>query len=212
MLSNGNHIFYTVTAAVADLHQKTQPSGIALDPDAPNIFDLLAAHGYFPYTEPVIGEFQRLGTIIRCKDEFGEEIDELTREVVDWSQAEIIDYFSRTAQQHMDEVARVRYYDGILSLCSYAGSTDHRYGPEGLAGVVFRDKVWDYCYSLMDAVTAGAAQVPTTAEFRAALPPMIWPDSMVTYFSDGVLTAEENTAGLVTEPTLWGRVKQFFGV
>lgn len=83
--------------------------------------------------------------------------------------------YQAAAQQYLDSKARERNYDGILSLCSYAVSTDPQFGPEGQAGVQWRDDVWAACYTLLAEVQAQTRPVPTLDEFRALLPPLVWP-------------------------------------
>jgi len=78
-------------------------------------------------------------------------------------------------QAHLDQTAQERGYDGILSLCSYATSANARFGPEGQAGVTFRDAVWAFGYGLIDEIQAGTRPVPTAEELVAALPSIVWP-------------------------------------
>ena len=80
-----------------------------------------------------------------------------------------------TMQSYLDRTAQERGYDGILSLCSYATSSNPRFGPEGQAGVALRDAVWAYGYAVIAEVEAGTRPVPTVEELLAELPSIIWP-------------------------------------
>ena len=83
---------------------------------------------------------------------------------------------TNAVQLHMDETARERSYDGILSLCTYATSTDPKFAADGQAGVEWRDAVWSECYRILGEVEAGKRAVPTEDELIAALPVFAWPD------------------------------------
>jgi len=86
-------------------------------------------------------------------------------------------YLTGVVQRHMDETAQQRNYDGILSLCTYATSTNARFAAEGQAGVEWRDDVWTTCYDLLDSVESGSVVIPTAAELIDLLPPFSWPET-----------------------------------
>lgn len=91
------------------------------------------------------------------------------------SQEGIVAALTTAVQKHLDDTAKTRNYDSILSLCSYAASAHPKFGPEGQAGVAWRDSVWATCYAIMADVQAGTRAVPTEADLLAALPAMAWP-------------------------------------
>lgn len=88
---------------------------------------------------------------------------------------QIINSLTSAVQIHLDAKARERGYDGILSACTYAGSTVPKFAAEGAVCLAWRDSVWDTCYRVMGEVQAGTRPIPSSTELLAALPVMVWP-------------------------------------
>jgi hypothetical protein len=77
-------------------------------------------------------------------------------------------------QDHLDNTARLRGYDSILSLCTYVTSAIPRFKTEGQAGVDWRDACWAKCYEIMAAVQSGKRSWLTSEELLAELPVISW--------------------------------------
>lgn len=90
------------------------------------------------------------------------------------SEQQIIADLVNAVQGHLDAVARTRYYDGILSLCTYVTSTDSTFSNEGQAGVEWRDACWRTCYQVLADCKAGLRTPPTPEELLAELPTINW--------------------------------------
>lgn len=79
-------------------------------------------------------------------------------------------------QQRLDDFARTRNYDGILSACTYASSTVTKFRNEGQYCVDARDATWAKLYQIMDEADAGTRPVPTGyADIEPELPVLAWP-------------------------------------
>lgn len=83
--------------------------------------------------------------------------------------------YAPAIRHHLDEIARARGYDSILSAASYDG--DPVYGAEGAAAKAWRSAVWAYAYTELAKVQAGQRTQPSVAELIAELPAMEWPDA-----------------------------------
>ena len=83
--------------------------------------------------------------------------------------------YTAAVQAMLDRKAQERGYDGILSLASYAASSNPPFAAEGDAGLEWRDAVWLECYRLMALVQGGQMAQPTVAELLGMLPTMSWP-------------------------------------
>ena len=79
-------------------------------------------------------------------------------------------------QQRLDEFARTRGYDGVLSLCTYATSANSKFKREGQYGVEVRDATWTTCYRILADAQSGQRPIPEGyAEIESELPELVWP-------------------------------------
>ena len=88
----------------------------------------------------------------------------------------IIADFTQSVQKHLDDFARTRNYDSILSAATYATSTNPKFAVEGQYAVEARDATWAKCYEVLAAVEAGSSPMPTLDELLAELPVLTWPN------------------------------------
>ena len=78
-------------------------------------------------------------------------------------------------QQRLDDFARTRNYDGILSAATYATSAVPKFAAEGQYAVQARDATWAACYTIMADVQAGMRAMPSVDDVLAELPALEWP-------------------------------------
>ncbi len=82
----------------------------------------------------------------------------------------------QATQQRLDDFARTRSYDGILSACTYATSTVPKFATEGQYAVQARDATWAALYAFMADVQTGTRQMPSGFEdVEPNLPTLEWP-------------------------------------
>lgn len=80
-------------------------------------------------------------------------------------------------QQRLDDFARTRNYDGILSACTYSDSLVQRFRTEGQYCLAARDQTWAKLYEVMSEVEAGTRPMPGGyADIEPLLPALVWPN------------------------------------
>lgn len=82
--------------------------------------------------------------------------------------------FTLVVQEHLDKTVQARGYDNIVSCCSYVASSDPVFAAEAQAAVVWRDKVWRYCYTQLDLILSGQRELPGIADFITELEAINW--------------------------------------
>lgn len=76
---------------------------------------------------------------------------------------------SDAVENMLNDSAKTRGYDSIISECSYATSTG-TFGAEAQVTVDWRDAVWTYVYQVQADVNSGARIEPTLSELMLELP------------------------------------------
>lgn len=89
---------------------------------------------------------------------------------------QMIAQYTAGVQQHLDNFARTRNYDGILSAATYATSQVPKFKAEGQYAVEARDATWVKCYEILAAVEGGTRPMPTLEELISELPVLTWPN------------------------------------
>jgi hypothetical protein len=80
-------------------------------------------------------------------------------------------------QNRLNTFANTRYYDEILSLCTYATSPNPKFKAEGQYGVEVRDSTWALLYKMLDDVQTGKRPMPSGyPEIESELPILQWPN------------------------------------
>jgi len=81
----------------------------------------------------------------------------------------------RAVQRRLNDFARSRNYDNILSACSYVTSTVPQFAAEAAYCVEARDATWATLYAGLADVQAGNRPMPTLEEILLELPVLTWP-------------------------------------
>ena len=71
-------------------------------------------------------------------------------------------------QNMLDNTAKAKRYDSILSACSYA-AYPNQFQTEGQEFVAWRGAVWAKCYEILGEVEAGTRAAPTVSELLAEI-------------------------------------------
>ena len=88
----------------------------------------------------------------------------------------LIAEYTAAIQKHLDDFARTRDYDNIVSAATYATSTNPKFAVEGKYAVEARDATWTKFYEVLAAVEAGSRPMPTLDELLTELPVLAWPN------------------------------------
>jgi hypothetical protein len=89
---------------------------------------------------------------------------------------QLIQAITTATQSRLDDFAKTRNYDGILSACTYASSTIPKFQVEGQYCVNARDNTWATLYTIMGEVEAGTRPMPSSfADIEPDLPVLTWP-------------------------------------
>lgn len=103
-------------------------------------------------------------------------LEALTTEERDAAVAALTESIVQATQARLDDFARTRQYDGILSACTYNGSPTPKFQVEGQYCLTQRDATWATLYTILAEVQAGTRPIPSGfADIEPDLPPLVWP-------------------------------------
>ena len=77
--------------------------------------------------------------------------------------------YKNAVQAHLDEYAKGKGYDSILSACSYAAEVN-QYQAESKQILSWRSAVWAHCYQVLQDVESNQRQAPSIRNLIAELP------------------------------------------
>ena len=104
-----------------------------------------------------------------------QETAALTKEQTDAAE-ELQKEVTQATQKRLDDFARTKTYDSILSACTYATSAIPRLQTEGQYCVTARDNTWETLYTILEEVAAGTRALPSGYdEIEPLLPVLAWP-------------------------------------
>lgn len=88
---------------------------------------------------------------------------------------QIKDSLTNKVQAKLDNFAKEKGYDGILSACTYATDPDPLLKSEGQRCVELRSATWKKAYSILEDVLTGIRKVPESfEEINPELPVLTW--------------------------------------
>lgn len=91
--------------------------------------------------------------------------------------AKLVAEITEATQKRLDDFAKTRNYDGVMSACTYVTSSVVKFATEAQYCVTARDQTWATLYSIMADVQAGTRPLPSGYDdISAELPVLAWPE------------------------------------
>lgn len=104
--------------------------------------------------------------------DYVEIVDPLTLKA---KQGELQKEIVSKTQERLDDFAKSRGYDGILSACTYVTSQVPRFSHDGQVAVQSRDATWAKLYEILGEVESNKRPIPSGfGDIEADLPALIW--------------------------------------
>lgn len=97
-------------------------------------------------------------------------------EVSNLSVDEVFSRFNYIIPETLDQFAKTRGYENIVTLTSYASSPNPKFDAEGRYGIQIRSDMWTKLYEIQAEVESGMRPMPSSAiEVMQELPTPQWP-------------------------------------
>lgn len=161
---------------VAPVFPAPQPTFDPITQMAREIAPVLTDKGHWEQRWEVIARFQEYtdeeGVVHTVAEQEAAAIAADAAAKKDALEKSIVD----AVQARLDDFARTRNYDGILSAATYATSTVPKFQAEGQYAVETRDATWAKLYEILAEVEAGTRPAPSGFEdIEPELPALAWP-------------------------------------
>lgn len=83
----------------------------------------------------------------------------------------------QATQERLDNFAKTRNYDGIMSCCTYSTSSNLKFQTEGQYCMQQRDQTWATLYQILAEVESGTRPIPQDySDIESQLPTLVWPN------------------------------------
>ena len=101
----------------------------------------------------------------------------LTSEQITNNKLKLKSSIEQQTQQRLDNFAKSRNYDGILSCCSYVNSANVQFNEEADYCLIARDETWAVLYQILSDVENDIRSMPSGYyEIESELPVLQWPN------------------------------------
>lgn len=167
--------FFDITLTSFDFKGTTYPVNFVLTHDDDYLFNL----GLYKIiaNPPNVTEFQKIITlpIYQWVENQDNQTLSIKYEIQDFSQYEIQSICYSYTQVMLNDFAREKGYESILSATSYVSSSNTNYQQEGKRCVEIRDNVWEDFFKLFeDILNKKTPQPKCWNDVKAQLPPLTW--------------------------------------
>ena len=99
-----------------------------------------------------------------------EPVEEVPEPTPEEQEAALKKYYTDFIQSMLDKEAQKLGYDNCNSVCTYIDTGISKFDSEGQSFRIWRSKVWNKAYEILDLVKNGSMEIPTEEELISMLP------------------------------------------